>query len=320
MKAIVFDGRLKVVDIPKPVPASGEVLIRVSVAGICNTDIEIMKGYLGFQGIIGHEFTGIVENAAGDCPGMSGKRVVGEINCGCGICGLCRKGLEKHCPRRTTLGILGRQGALAEYTTLPIANLHEIPGSLSDEQAVFTEPLAAAFEILEQVKIERDHRVLVLGDGKLGILCALALNLTGAEILLAGKHPGKLDIAARQGIPALLIEDLPPGDGAFDMVVEATGKSQGLDIAMKLTRPRGKIILKSTVADNVPFDLAPVVVNEITIVGSRCGPFKPALEALANGSVDVKPLISAVFPARNAKDAFRAAGSAENLKVLIDFT
>jgi len=249
---------------------------------------------------------------------MSGKRVVGEINCGCGICGLCRMGLEKHCPRRTTLGILRRQGALAEYTTLPAANLHEIPGNLSDEQAVFTEPLAAAFEILEQVTITRDQRVLVLGDGKLGTLCALTLKLTGAQILLAGKHAEKLAVAARQGISALFMKDLPQ-DSTFDVVVEATGNPQGINIASQFTRPRGTIVLKSTVADNIPIDLAPIVINEITVVGSRCGPFKPALQALSDGSIDVKPLIAAVFPARDAEEAFRAAGKKESLKILIDF-
>ncbi len=200
MKAIVYDGTLKIIDMPKPVPASGEALIRVSMAGICNTDIEIMKGYLGFQGIIGHEFTGIIEKTAGDVPEMSGKRVVGEINCGCGVCDPVQDRARKALSRRTTLGILGRQGAFAEYTTLPVANLHEVPDNLSDEQAVFAEPLAAAFEILEQVRVDKGQRVLVLGDGKLGILCALTLKLTGAHIVLAGRHPDKLGIASDQGI------------------------------------------------------------------------------------------------------------------------
>jgi alcohol dehydrogenase len=318
MKAIIFDGELKIVDVPKPVPAPGEALIRVSMAGVCNTDIEIMKGYLGFRGIIGHEFTGIVEDAAGDVPGLSGKRAVGEINCGCGVCDMCRKGLEKHCPVRTTLGISGRQGAFAEYTTLPAKNLHEIPDGLSDEQAVFTEPLAAAFEMLEQVTVRQDQRVLVLGDGKLGILCALTLKLTGAHVSLAGRHPDKLGIAARQGISTLLANDTPEGS-AFDIVVEATGSTQGLEIAMKYTRPRGTIILKSTVADTIPVNLAPIVINEITVVGSRCGPFGPALRALADGSVDVRPLVTAVFPASDAIEAFHAARTKGVLKVLIDF-
>ena len=317
MKAVVFDGKLRVIDMPEPVPAPGEALIRVSMAGICNTDLEIMKGYLGFQGIIGHEFTGIVEEAPDD-PRIQGKRVVGEINCGCGECALCSAGLEKHCPRRTTLGILRRQGALAEYTTLPIGNLYEIPGGLAEEQAVFAEPLAAAFEILQQVKMDRNSRVLVLGDGKLGILCALVLKLTGANISLAGKYPEKLDIGARQGVSSILLKDLP-GESMFDMVVEATGNPRGLDLAMKHTRPRGTIILKSTVTDAFPVNLAPVVIKEITVVGSRCGPFTPALQALADGSVDVRPLITAVFPAHDAPKAFRTAKAKGSLKVLIDF-
>jgi threonine dehydrogenase-like Zn-dependent dehydrogenase len=317
VKTVVFDGKLRVIDMPEPVPAPGEALIRVSMAGICNTDLEIMKGYLGFQGIIGHEFAGIVEEAPDD-PRIQGKRVVGEINCGCGECTLCGAGLEKHCPRRTTLGIRGRQGALAEYTTLPIGNLYEIPIGLADEQAVFTEPLAAAFEILEQVKVHRNDRVLVLGDGKLGILCALVLKLTGAHISLAGKYPAKLDIAARQGVSSILLKDLP-GDSMFDMVVEATGNTRGLDLAMKYTRPRGTIILKSTVTDVSPVNPAPIVIKEITVVGSRCGPFKQALQALADGSVDVRPLITSVFPARDALKAFRAARAKGSLKVLIDF-
>ena len=318
MQAIIFDGELKIVDVPIPVPAPDEALIRVSVGGICNTDIEIMKGYLGFRGIIGHEFTGIVEETAGSVPDMAGKRVVGEINCGCGVCDMCRSGLEKHCPARTTLGIGGRQGAFAQYTTLPAANLHEIPDSLSDEQAVFTEPLAAAFEILEQVIVREDQRILVLGDGKLGILCALTLKLTGAHISLAGRRPDKLGIAALQGVSTLLVNDMPEGS-AFDIVVEATGSTQGLEIAMKYTRPRGTIVLKSTVADTIPANLAPIVINEITVVGSRCGPFGPALGALADGSIDVKPLVTGVFPASDAIEAFRAARMKDSLKVLIDF-
>ncbi len=318
MKAILFDGQLRVVDVPKPVPAPGEALIRVTMAGICNTDLEIMKGYLGFQGIIGHEFTGVVEATAGDAANMTGKRVVGEINCGCGVCDLCLSGLGKHCPRRTTLGISGRQGAFAEYTTLPAENLHEIPDSLSDEQAVFTEPLAAAFEILEQVAVGRGQRVLVLGDGKLGILCALTLNLTGADVSLAGRHPGKLAIAAGQGISARLVNDMPE-ESIFDVVVEATGSTQGLESAITYTRPRGTIILKSTVADSRPVDLAPIVINEITVIGSRCGPFEPAIRALVDGSIDVRPLITARYPAADAMKAFSAARDRYSLKVLIDF-
>ncbi len=319
MRAIVFDGRLKLTgDRQKPVPARGEALIRVAMAGICNTDIEITRGYLGFRGTIGHEFTGIVEKQGGRSGRLVGKRVVGEINCGCGVCGLCLGGLEKHCPDRTTIGILGREGAFAEYMTLPVRNLHEIPDGLSDEEAVFTEPLAAAFEILEQVRIGPSDTVLILGDGKLGILCALVLKLTGARLTLAGKHPAKLGIARDQGVPVILAKDLPPG-GKFDVVVEATGSAEAFETAMKLTEPRGTIVLKSTVAHGAPINLAPLVIDEITVVGSRCGPFKPALKALARGLVNVRPLISAVFPAGEAKKAFAAARRRDTLKVLLDF-
>ncbi len=318
MKAIVFDGNLKITDMPKPEPAPGEALIRVGLAGICNTDIEITKGYLGFKGIIGHEFAGTVETAEGPGAAMSGKRVVGEINCGCGACALCVNGLEKHCPQRTTLGILGRQGAFAEYTTLPVANLHEIPDGLGDEEAVFAEPLAAAFEILEQITVAKDDRILVLGDGKLGILCALALKTTGARVSLAGKHSGKMHAASRQGVSILPAGDIP-GESKFDIVVEATGSTGGLEAAMRFTRPRGTIVLKSTVADNIPVNLAPLVIDEITLVGSRCGPFRPALQALADGSIDVKPLITAVYPAHDAMRAFDAARDKESMKILIDF-
>ncbi len=319
MQAIVFDGRLRLTgDRPKPVPARGEVLIRIAMAGICNTDMEITKGYLGFRGIIGHEFTGVIEGQGGRAGRLVGKRVVGEINCGCRRCDLCLGGLEKHCPHRTTIGILGRDGAFAEYMTLPAGNLHEIPEGLSDEEAVFTEPLAAAFEILEQVRIGPSDRVLVLGDGKLGLLSALVLKLTGARLTLAGKHPAKLGIARDQGVPVTLAKDLPAG-GTYDVVVEATGSAQAFETAMMLTRPRGIIVLKSTVAHGTPINLAPLVIDEITVIGSRCGPFKPALKALARGLVDVRPLISAVFPPGEAKKAFAAARNRNNLKVLLDF-
>ncbi|MBP7527831.1 MAG: alcohol dehydrogenase catalytic domain-containing protein [Syntrophorhabdaceae bacterium] len=319
MKAIVFDGGLTFThDRQKPMPVSGEALIRVTMAGICNTDMEIIKGYLGFRGIIGHEFTGIVEAVGGRSRRLIGKRVVGEINCGCRRCDLCLAGLEKHCPRRTTLGILGREGALAEFMTLPVRNLHEIPDGLTDDEAVFAEPLAAAFEILEQIRIRPTDKVLVLGDGKLGILCALALGLTGAKLTLAGKHPSKLGIARDQGVPVVLTKDLP-SNSKYDIVVEATGSASGFEIAMEFTRPRGTIVLKSTVAHGAPINLAPLVIDEITVVGSRCGPFKPALKALAEGRIDVKPLISGVFPPEEAKKAFASAKKRDTLKVLVDF-
>ncbi len=319
MRAIIFNGRLKLSDdCPKPVPASGEALVRVTMAGICNTDMEIAKGYLGFRGIIGHEFTGVVEAVNGRAKKWIGKRVVGEINCGCGSCDLCLGGLEKHCPGRTTLGILGRNGSFAQYVTLPVKNLHEIPDGLTDEEAVFTEPLAAAFEILEQVVIRPADEVLILGDGKLGILCALTLKLTGAHLTLAGKHPVKLRVAGDQGVPVVRAKDLSPTN-KYDIVVEATGSAGAFETAMRLVRPRGAIVLKSTVAHGAPINLAPLVIDEITVVGSRCGPFKPALKALADGLIRVMPLVCAVFQPEEVKKAFAFAKKRNALKVLIDF-
>ena len=318
MRAIVFDGELRVVDVPKPPPADSEALVRINVAGICNTDLEIMKGYRGFHGIIGHEFAGIVENAPKTHRQWIGKRVVGEINCGCGACDLCRAGLEKHCDQRTTIGISGRAGAFAEYIALPTANLHEIPDGLADEEAVFTEPVAAAFEILEQIRVQSQDKVLVLGDGKLGILCALVLRLTGADITLAGKHEGKLNVAANQGISTVLVQDLPRGQ-LFDIVVEATGNPHVLEMAMNVTRPRGKIILKSTTAHASPLNLSPLVIHEITLIGSRCGPFAPAIDAIARRHINVKPLISAIFPPEKINEAFEAAQKDYALKILINF-
>jgi threonine dehydrogenase-like Zn-dependent dehydrogenase len=318
MRAIVFDGELRVVDMPKPAAADTEVLVRINVAGICNTDLEIMKGYRGFQGIIGHEFAGIVDDAPQTHHQWIGKRVVGEINCGCGACDLCHAGLGKHCAHRTTIGISGRAGAFAEYIALPAANLHEIPDGLADEEAVFTEPVAAAFEILEQIRVKSQDKVLVLGDGKLGILCALVLRLTGANITLAGKHKGKLNIAANQGISTVLVRDLPRGQ-LFDIVVEATGNPHVLEMAMNVTRPRGKIILKSTTAHASPLNLSPLVIHEITLIGSRCGPFAPAIDAIARRCIDVKPFIFAIFPPEKINEAFEAAQKDNALKILVNF-
>lgn len=318
MKAVFFDGELKVVDIPKPAPEGNEVLIRVTMAGICNTDLEIIKGYRGFQGILGHEFTGIVEDAAPNYRNRVGKRVVGEINCGCGACNLCRAGLEKHCDRRTTIGISGRPGCFADYLTLPVANIHEIPETVAYEEAVFTEPLAAAFEIREQCQVQSKDRVLILGDGKLGILCAAVLQLTGAHVTLAGKHTGKLNVASGQGVHAVKLEDLPK-EKLFDIVVEATGNADGVKIAMNMTRARGTIILKSAMAHAASCDLTPVVIREITMIGSRCGPFEPALDAIARRTIDVRPLITGIYPLRDSLRAFAEAQESDALKVLIDF-
>jgi alcohol dehydrogenase len=319
MKAIIFDGKLKYKkNCPTPVPEEGEALVRVILAGICNTDLEIMKGYLGFQGIIGHEFVGIVENVNSKNRCLVRKRVVGEINYGCGVCAYCMKDLQKHCPDRKTIGILGKDGAFAEYITLPVDNLFEVPDNISDEEAVFAEPLAAAFEILEQLHIKPTKRILVLGDGKLGILIALVLNLTQANVILAGKHDNKLQIAEEQHVKTIGINDLAINK-QYDVVVEATGSEDGLELALQLVRPRGTIVLKTTAAYGKEMNLAPVVIDEIRIIGSRCGPFEPALQTMTKKLINVKPLISAIYKPDRALEAFRKAGSKEALKVLLDF-
>ena len=307
MKAIVWDRGLRFVeDYPVPAPKDGEALIRVRVSGICNTDIEIMKGYMGFSGVLGHEFVGVVERTTGARGDLAGRRVVGEINCACGECDYCHKGMKTHCPHRTTLGIAGRDGSFAEYITLPEANLYEVPSNVPDEEAAFTEPLAAAFEIMEQVHVRPADRVLVMGDGKLGILSALVLRLTGTRLTLAGRHEEKLATTRGAGVEAVRVEALG-ADRPYDIVVEATGSASGLEQALRQVKPRGTIVLKSTVAERKATDLTPIVIDEITVVGSRCGPFDPALRALSGGLIDVKPLITAVFPFKKAREAFDLA-------------
>jgi threonine dehydrogenase-like Zn-dependent dehydrogenase len=320
MKAIVFDGTLKYREnYPVPEPGEKEVLVRVSLAGICNTDIEIMNGYLGFHGVMGHEFVGLVEGAPENAKNLVGKRVVGEINCGCGLCDFCKGGLAKHCPTRTTLGIQGKDGAFAEYVTLPVSNVHTIPDNIADEEAVFTEPLAAAFEITEQVHIKPTDRVLVLGDGKLGLLCSFVLGLMEADVTLAGKHEGKLSIAEKGHIRTLNRAYEKPHEKKYDIVVEATGSVEGFKDALQLTKPRGTIVLKSTVAATPKMDGARLVIDEIHVVGSRCGPFGPALRALAQRRIGVKPLISAIYTFDRSQEAFEKAQGNESLKIIIDF-
>lgn len=315
MKALVFDGALRFVpDYPDPTPLPGEALIRVTRAGICNTDLEIVKGYMGFTGVLGHEFVGVVEESPDKQ--LVGKRVVGEINCPCGTCELCRHGLSRHCPTRTVLGIAGRNGAFAEHLTLPVANLHVLPDDLPDDVAVFTEPTAAAFQILEQLPhLGGQHSVVVLGDGKLGLLVAQVLATTVCRLLVVGKHPDKLRILQNRGIRTCLTDKIH-GD-SFDVVVDCTGSPSGFEMASKLVRPRGTIVLKSTVADAAAMNLAPLVVNEVTVIGSRCGPFEPALHALLSGQVEVRPLIAATYPLEEGVAAMQHAGQKGTLKVLL---
>lgn len=319
MKTLFFDQTLRyLTDYPKPKPAAGEALIKVITAGICNTDIEITRGYKNFKGILGHEFIGRVEEINDKDQRLLGKRVVGDINCGCkkSSCDFCGRGLQRHCPDRTTLGIYGRNGCLAEYITLPIENLFRVPKGVSDHQAVFTEPLAAAFEIPAQIHIKPGRKVLIVGDGKLGLLINHAVSTTGADITHAGRHWEKLKLIQSNRCKAALTHQL--SDEQFEIVIEATGSKSGFDFSAAHTKPRGILVLKSTLADEHAIDLNPIVVNEITIVGSRCGLFGPALSYLAKGA-DLSPLISNVFPIDKGLEAFKAARRKGALKVLIDF-
>ncbi len=315
MKALLFDGNLHYRrDVPRPRPAAEEALVRVRLAGICRTDLEITQGYMGFQGIPGHEFVGVVE--ACDDPHWVGVRVVGEINCVCGSCQSCRTGRARHCPHRTVLGIARRHGAFAEYLCLPVENLHAVPEAVPDEAAVFTEPLAAAFRILEQVELGRGERVLVVGDGKLGLLIAQVMHQHGAAVTLMGHHPGKLALVAASGIETVL-EEKASGLVPADVVVECSGTPAGFQRARALVTPQGRLILKSTFASALEMDLSAVVVDELTLVGSRCGPFAPALAALREKRVVVTSLISAVYPVERGIEAFERAREKGTLKVLL---
>ncbi|MBI5305563.1 MAG: alcohol dehydrogenase catalytic domain-containing protein [Chloroflexi bacterium] len=305
MNALVFDGEIKLVrDYPTPHAPAGEARVRVLRAGICNTDIEIVKGYMGYRGVLGHEFVGVTDD---------GTRVVGEINAYCGECPTCLRGDPTHCPNRTTLGIVNRDGAFAEYLTLPTRILHRVPDLVSDAQAVFVEPLAAACEITERIHIHPTDRVAVIGDGKLGLLCAQVLALTGCDLLVVGRHASKLAILARRGIATTT--DADAMRGAFDLVVDCAGHASGFELARKLLRPRGTLVLKSTFhgAQEMPF--APIVIDEISIIGSRCGPFAPALRLLEQRLVDVDSLSTAEYPLVRGVEAFERAVQPGVLKV-----
>ena len=321
MKAVVFDEELKLVDnYEKPVPKEGEALVRVTLAGICNTDYEITKGYMGYCGVLGHEAVGIVEEVNDVDKSLVGKRVVPEISYGCKEpdCPWCAQKLYRHCPNRHTLGIFHKDGVFAQYFTMPVEVLFEVPENVPDEQAVFVEPLAAALEILEQHHIKPFEKVVILGDGKLGLITALALNALNIDVTLVGKHLNKLDIARAQGCKTSLLNDFPV-ENIYDVVVEATGSISGFETALALTRPRGVLVLKSTVAASKEFNLAPVVIDEITVLGSRCGQFPAALRLLKSGRVDFSPLISALYPADIAIEAFEKNKEKDTLKVLLSF-
>ena len=316
MRAAVFDGELSVQDRPEPERSTGEALIRVTLAGICNTDVEILRGYMDFTGILGHEFVGVVAEC--DEAAWTGRRVVGEINLPCRSCDLCAKGLGKHCRNRTVLGIAGKDGAFAEFVTLPVEDLHAVPDGVRDQQAVFTEPLAACFEMLERGIVGPDDRVVVLGDGKMGALACAVMATVSGDVTLLGKHPEKLNRITPPGVRTALVGE--SGACNFDVAVECTGSPRGLSDAVRLVHPRGIIFLKSTVSEGIPLNLSPVVVDEITIVGSRCGPFEPALAALARGDVKVDHLVDAIFPVEEALAAFDEAQRPGVMKVLLDLS
>lgn len=314
MRALVWDGtRAAVAERPEPRAGAGLAVVRVTLAGVCNTDLELTRGYMAFRGVLGHEFVGVVHDGP---PAWRGRRVVGEINFACGACPTCAAGLGRHCPARRVMGILDADGAFAEYVAVPVANLHAVPDGVADEAAAFCEPLAAAFEILEQVPAAARARCVVLGDGKLGLLAAQVLAAAGSPVLAVGRHDEKLAVLRRRGIATTRLEawDRAP----VDLVVEATGSADGFALAVAATRPRGTLVLKSTVAHAAPLDLTPVVVNELTVVGSRCGPFAPALDALARGTVEVRSLVSARLPLGAGVEALRRAAQPGMLKVLVE--
>lgn len=315
MRALTFDGTAALRDVPDPGLGPGEALVSLRLAGICGTDLEITRGYKGYTGTLGHEFVGEVVRCP-SAPQWEGRRVVGELNVACGTCERCATGLRNHCATRRVLGILDWPGCFAERFTLPVANLHAVPDALSDAHAVFTEPLAAAFQIFEQVPLTPALRVAVVGDGKLGLLVAMALRARGIPLTLVGRHPRKLALVAGLGVHTTTAADSPLH--RFDVVVEATGSRDGLALTLALVRPRGTVVLKSTVHGTVELPTAALVVDEIHLVGSRCGPFPAALAAMADGSVDPRPLIDARYPLAQAEAALAHASRPGALKVLLE--
>ncbi len=316
MRAVSFTGVLQVEkDRPIPVPAAGEALVRVHLAGICATDLQILKGYMKFNGVLGHEMVGSVTEGT---PRWKGKRVVCEINCVCRKCDMCLGGLANHCRRRTVMGISGRDGCFAEYVVVPEHNLHVVPDAVSDEEAVFVEPLAAAYQVPAQCPIDERSIVSVVGTGRLGLLVVQVLTARRCRLTAVGRNPRTLQACEKLGVQALNVEEIgSPQDR--DVVVECTGTPEGLAVAMQLVRPRGTIVLKSTYSDSTvgALNLAPIVVNEVRLLGSRCGPFSEAINALARKEIDVRSMISRTYPIEDASRAFESAASPDNVKILL---
>jgi len=314
LRAVIFDRSLRVEpDHPEPKPGDGECVVRVHLAGICATDLNITGGYTDFAGVLGHEMVGTVVTGSSK---WRGKRVVCEINCVCRECEMCIAGLANHCRKRTVVGIEGRDGCFADLIAVPERNLHLVPDVISDEEAVFVEPLAAAYQVIAQCPIDERVSVSVVGPGRLGLLVAQVLATTGCRLTVIGRNPEKLMLCEKKGIQAVHVNDLIPRQDR-DIVVECTGAPEGLDIAMGLVRPRGTIVLKSTYAKPGALNLAPIVVHEINLIGSRCGPFPEAINALARQAVDVRCMISRTFPIEQADEAFEAAKDPQNVKVLL---
>ena len=317
MNALVISrpGAIALADVPRP-DRDGECLIRVRRAGICGTDLQILEGYAGFTGIPGHEFVGVVEQAPAADSGWIGRRVVGEINVGCRRCDWCARGIKEHCENRDVVGIRQHDGAFAEYVSLPAVNLHQVPDSMDDDTAVFAEPVAAACRIFEQMSVARDARVAIVGDGRMGLLVAQVMKTAAPDVTVFGRHEAKLAIARALGLSAELSDARGPGSTRFDIVVDVTGRPEGLRRALEIVKPRGTVVMKSTFHGEAPVATWPVVVDEVTLIGSRCGPFRPALELLASGAVQVKPLISRIATLDDHESAFAEARRA--LKVLFE--
>lgn len=315
MKALVFDGQLRFDSRrPDPIPADGDTLVRVHQAGVCSTDLEICRGYMGYTGVLGHEFVGTVVES----PDLSlvNKRVVGEINCPCGRCEYCKSGLANHCPARTVLGILNHDGAFADYVRLPSGNLHVLPDNVDDDKAVFVEPLAAAFQVLRQVRVDAKTWVTVLGDGRLGLLVAQVLRNAGVPVRVIGRHVEKMALCEKWQIHTRHVNEIKPRHDQH-VVVDCTGSAAGFELATNLVRPRGTIVLKSTFASGQPMNLSPLVVDEVTVVGSRCGPFGDAIRALQRDSVDVLSLVSRRMKIEQGVEALDYAGRPGVMKVIV---
>ncbi len=322
MKALVYNKELKL-DNNYPIPdvKENEVLIKTLMVGICNTDYEITKGYMGYQGVLGHEFVGIVEKTGSNVDkNLINKRVVGEINLACNNCEWCHKGLGRHCPNRSTLGIFKKDGCFSEYFTLPKENVIEISDNIDNETATFTEPLAAAYEILEQLHIRPDSKVALVGDGKLGLCISLVFSALNIDFIHIGKHEEKLNISKSNGVKTMLLSELKDcHKKSFDFVIEATGSTGGFELSSSLVKPRGTLVLKSTITAKEGLNLASIVVDEITVVGSRCGQFRPILRLLEQGKINVKPLISGIYSVDDFEKAFEENSKKDTLKILVKF-